>query len=174
MWSVLVGTEKYVYVLGAHTNGFVTGKFAKDALPVNLALAYNSSVLVKNSRRWPSLGVQKTTDDIKRWMYDFNIVKVHGNVECGSCLSNSALYTPLSCLHFFCSTCVAHFYHKNIKCTECDAPPPMSEWSRYKLGGIPYAHLLRLLKTINIEDKSDIEVVSDISALQLPGSVASH
>jgi hypothetical protein len=165
MWSVLVGTQKYVYILGAYGDGFVTGKFAKDALPTNLAMAYNASILVKNSRRWPSFGIQKTTNDIKRWMCDFNIVKVRDNVECGSCLNQSVLYTPLGCLHLFCSTCVAHFYHKNIKCIECDAPPPRSEWLAYQLGGIPYAHLLRLLKTITVEDKSDIEVVSNITAL---------
>ena len=160
MWSILVSTENYLYTVGRYNTNYILGKIAKDAAPDNIEKQHNIAGYLYCNRYTRSTYLDRI-NDISRWMMDVPVIRTSKKFLCVSCDDQSILYTPLSCLHTICASCVSDMIHRNIPCVVCGDKTEKFEWSNKIFNGIPYAHLFRILQTIRLTDKHKITMINE-------------
>lgn len=163
MWKTVVCTDSYIYIIGKYCGDSIIGKFAKDNVPPNINNIVNVATYLENSHRHRYLRPKNMIPKIYKDMNDFPIIKTDNAFTCKSCNIKSQLMTPLSCLHSFCSSCVANMMAKSKNCTECETEiMPNIEWKRENMYGLNYTFLVKALRTIGITDNSPINLITSI------------
>ena len=155
----MVGTSYYTYVIGMVLGEYVIGKFARDSETPQVNNMYMVNNVLKTNKYTRDTYMMKL-NDIRKWMMDLPVLKTKHPFSCNTCHEKSAMYSPLPCMHSTCPTCVSDMITNDDPCVECGTKISSPEWVDYSLNGIPYAHLLRILQTIRIMDKSDITHIS--------------
>jgi hypothetical protein len=158
MWSTLISTNSHLYVVGSYKNEYLVGRFAKDSVPDDIRSCFNGIEYLYNNRYTRNSFIKKK-NDIINWMMDMPVIRSAQKFKCNLCNENSILYSPISCMHETCSRCVSKMITQDIPCVLCDQKTEQKEWSKFILNGIPYADLLRILQTIRLSDRGNINTI---------------